>query len=88
MTINRTEGFTKILIDPKTEQVLGMAIVGPGAGDMISEGVVAMEMCATVSDLKLCIHPHPTLSETIMEASELFFGQCTHMFKPKKSATR
>ena len=84
MTLERTEGMTKLLIDPKTEVILGAGIVGPGAGDMISECVVAIEMCATASDLKLCIHPHPTLSETIMEASEMLFGHCTHMYKPKK----
>jgi dihydrolipoamide dehydrogenase len=83
-TLGRNEGVTKLLIDPKSEAILGMGIVGPGAGDMISEGVVAIEMGATASDLKMCIHPHPTLSESIMEAAEVFFGHCTHMFAPKK----
>ncbi len=84
LTLARGEGFTKLLVCPKTERLLGAGIVGPGAGDLISEAVVAIEMSATVADLKLCIHPHPTLSETIMEAAELFYGQCTHMYKPKK----
>lgn len=86
MTLNRTEGMTKLIVDPKTEMILGGALVGPGAGDMISEIVVAIEMCATMADLKLCIHPHPTLSETIMEAAELFYGHCTHMYRPKKKS--
>jgi dihydrolipoamide dehydrogenase len=61
-----------------------MGIVGVGAGDMISEGVMAIEMGAVAEDLKLSIHPHPTLSETIMETAESFFGHSTHIFKPKK----
>lgn len=84
MTLDRTEGFTKLILDPKSEMVLGMGIVGPGAGDLISEGVVAIEMGATAADLKMCIHPHPTLSESIMEAAEVFYGQSTHLYRPKK----
>jgi len=64
---------------------LGVAIVGPGAGELIAEGVLAIEMAAVASDLKLSIHPHPTLSETIMESAEVFFGQSTHVYRPKKS---
>lgn len=84
LTLGRTDGLTKLIIEPKTERILGMGIVGPGAGDLIAEGVLAIEMGANVTDIKLSIHPHPTLSETIMESAEVFFGQSTHMYKPKK----
>lgn len=83
-TIDRNEGLTKLIIDPDTQRILGVGIVGVNAGEMISEGVVAIEMAATVKDLALTIHPHPTLSETIMESAEVFFGQSTHMYRPKK----
>lgn len=83
MTLDRTEGMTKLIIDPKTETLLGVGIVGSSAGEMISEAVVAIEMGASVTDLKLSIHPHPTLSETLMEAAELYFGQCTHIYKKR-----
>lgn len=86
LTLNRTDGLTKLIIDPKTEKILGVGIVGPGAGEMISEGVLAIETGASASDLKKCIHPHPTLSETMMESAELFSGYCTHIYKPKKNA--
>ena len=85
MTLDRTEGLTKLIIDPKTERILGMGVCGPGAGELISEGVVAIEMAARASDVKLSIHPHPTLSETIMESAEAFFGQATHIYRPKKA---
>jgi dihydrolipoamide dehydrogenase len=84
MSIERTDGLTKLIIDPKTERVLGVGIAGPGAGDLISEGALAIEMGALVSDVKLTIHPHPTLSETIMEAAEVFYGQSTHVYRPKR----
>ena len=84
VTLNRTDGLTKMIIDPETERILGMAICGVGAGEMISEGVLAVEMGAVVSDLKLSIHPHPTLSETVMESAESFFGLSTHIYRPKK----
>jgi dihydrolipoamide dehydrogenase len=84
LTLDRTEGLTKLIVDPKTQRVLGVGIVGIGAGEMIAEGVVAIEMGAVVKDLKLSIHPHPTLSETIMEAAESFFGHSTHIYKPKR----
>jgi dihydrolipoamide dehydrogenase len=84
ITLDRTDGVTKLVIDPRSERVLGVGIVGPGAGELIAEGVVAVEMGATASDLKLSIHPHPTLSETLMEAAEVFFGQSTHVYKPKR----
>ncbi len=78
-----TEGLTKLIIDPETERILGVGIVGTGAGELIAEGVLAMEMAALASDIRLTVHPHPTLSETVMEAAEVFFGQSTHMFTPK-----
>ena len=84
LTLDRTEGLTKLIIDPKTQRVLGVGIVGVGAGEMIAEGVLAIEMGTVAADLKLTIHPHPTLSETIMEAAESFFGHSTHIYKPKK----
>jgi dihydrolipoyl dehydrogenase len=84
MTLERTDGLTKLIVDPKTERVLGVGIVGTGAGDMIAEGALAIEMGALVSDVKLTIHPHPTLSETVMEAAEVFFGQSTHVYRPRR----
>jgi dihydrolipoamide dehydrogenase len=84
MTIDRTEGMTKVIFDPKTERVLGVGIVGAGAGELIAEGVLAVEMAATATDLALSIHPHPTLSETLMEAADVFFGTSTHIYRPKK----
>jgi len=83
-TLDRTDGVTKLIIDPDTERILGVGIVGNGAGELISEVVLAIEMGAVASDLKLCIHPHPTLSETIMESAEAFFGQSTHIYRPRK----
>ena len=84
ITMARTDGLTKILVDPATELILGVSIVGPGAGELIAEGVVAIEMGATAKDLKMCIHPHPTVSETVMEAAESFYGHATHVYRPKK----
>ena len=85
--LGRTEGLTKWLIDPDTERVLGCGIVGPGAGELIAEAVLAIEMGCEVRDLTESIHPHPTLSETMMNAGETFFGTATEIFKPKKSQT-
>ncbi len=82
--IDRTEGLTKIIADAKTDRILGMGIVGSGAGEMISEGVLAIEMAAVARDLADSIHPHPTLSETVMESAEQVFGQATHVYKPKR----
>ena len=84
MTLDRTEGMTKLIFDPQTERVLGMGIVGVSAGEMIAEGVLAIEMGAVAQDIALSIHPHPTLSETIMESAEVFFGTSTHVYRPKK----
>lgn len=83
-TLDRSDGLTKIIVDPETERILGVGLCGPGAGEMIAEGVLAIEMGATVKDLALTIHPHPTLSETVMEAAELFYGHSSHLYKPKK----
>jgi dihydrolipoamide dehydrogenase len=84
VTIDRPEGMTKLLIDPQTERVLGVGIVGAGAGELIAEGVLAIEMAALASDIAITIHPHPTLSETVMESAEVFFGTSTHIFRPKR----
>ena len=84
VTLDRNDGVTKLIVDPDTQRILGIGICGPGAGELIAEGVLAIEMGANVTDLKLTIHPHPTLSETIMEAAEVFFGQSSHIYKPKK----
>lgn len=84
VTLDRTEGVTKLIIDPKSERVLGVGITGPGAGDMIAEGVLGIEMGATAKDIGLTIHPHPTLSETVMEAAEVFYGTSTDTYRPKR----
>ncbi len=84
LTLDRPEGVTKILFDPDTQRVLGVGIVGPGAGELIAEGVLAVEMAAVAEDLAATIHAHPTLSETIMEAAESFFGHATHIYRKKK----
>lgn len=84
VTLDRNDGLTKIIAEKKTGRILGVGIVGPGAGEMIAEGTLAIEMAALAKDLALTIHAHPTLSETFMEASEMFFGQATHIYKPNK----
>jgi dihydrolipoamide dehydrogenase len=78
-------GFTKLLIDPETEAILGAGIVGKNAGDLLPEIVLAIEMAATAKDLALTIHPHPTLSETLMEAAELYYGNPVHIYKKKRN---
>ena len=85
LTFDRGDGLTKLLIDPKTERILGVGIVGHGAGELIAEGVVAVEMGATAKDLALSVHPHPTLSETLMEVAEMFYGHPTHAFVKQPS---
>jgi len=84
-TLGRSDGVTKVLVDPETERILGVAMVGHGAGELIAEGVLAMEMGAVIEDLSLTIHPHPTLSETTMEAAEVYHGHSAHFYKrPRK----
>ncbi len=83
LSIDRPEGLTKLIIDPETERILGVGIVGYGAGELIAEGVLAIEMGATAKDLALSVHPHPTLSETLMEAAEVFYGHATHTMSRK-----
>jgi dihydrolipoamide dehydrogenase len=73
LTLGRDDGITKLIVDPESDRLLGVAVVGPGAGELIAEGVVALEMAATSEDLRKSIHPHPTLSETIFEAAEMLF---------------
>ena len=85
MTVDRTDGMTKLILDPQTERVLGVGIVGAGAGELIAEGVLAVEMAALAKDIAMTIHPHPTLSETVMQAAEVFFGTSTDLYRPKKS---
>jgi dihydrolipoamide dehydrogenase len=77
-TLGRSDGLTKLVIDPRSERVLGVGIVGPGAGELIAEGVLAIEMNASVADIGLSIHPHPTLSETLKESADLYHGTATH----------
>jgi dihydrolipoamide dehydrogenase len=84
ITLDRPEGMTKLIFDPQSERVLGVGIVGIGAGELIAEGVLAIEMAALASDIAMTIHPHPTLSETFMESAEVFFGTSTHVFRPKR----
>ena len=84
-TQDTNDGVTKLVIDPVTDRVLGVGIAGSGAGELIAEGVLAIEMAALASDIQLSIHPHPTLSETVMEAAEVHYGQSPHLYAPKRS---
>jgi len=84
ISIDRIDGLTKLVLDPDTGRVLGVGIVGSGAGELIAEGTLAIEMGATAADMKLTIHPHPTLTETVMESAEVFYGQATHVYRPIK----
>jgi len=77
-TLGRNDGFTKLLIDPRTERVLGAGIAGPGAGELIAEATLAIELGATATDLARTIHQHPTLTETVMEAAELLYNHSPH----------
>jgi dihydrolipoamide dehydrogenase len=86
ITLDRPDGSTKLVVDPATRRVLGVGIVGVGAGDLIAEGVLAIEMGALVDDVAMTIHPHPTLSETLMESAEVFFGHSTHVYRPKRKS--
>jgi dihydrolipoamide dehydrogenase len=85
LTLDRPDGLTKLIIEPETERILGVGIVGFGAGELISEGVLAVEMGATARDIADSVHPHPTLSETLMEAAEVFYGTATHTLTKKES---
>ena len=85
LTLDRTDGVTKILADPASGKLLGVAIAGPGAGDLISEAALALETGATIADLARTIHPHPTLSETLGEAADLHAGLCTSLYRPAKT---
>jgi dihydrolipoamide dehydrogenase len=84
LTFDHTDGVTKLIINPETERILGVGICGHGAGELIAEGVLAIEMGATAFDIASTVHPHPTLSETFMEAAEVFYGHSTHMFSRKQ----
>ena len=81
-TLGRGEGLTKLVIDPRNERVLGVGIAGPGAGELIAEAVLAIEMNASAADIGLCIHPHPTLSETLKEAADIYYGTAAHFRRP------
>jgi dihydrolipoamide dehydrogenase len=81
--LGRTEGFTKLLVDPGSERILGIGIVGVNAGDILSEAVVAIEMGATARDMAESIHPHPTLSETLGNAADAFLGTATEIYRPR-----
>ncbi len=85
ITLGRTDGLTKLVVDAKSGRILGVGVAGPRAGELIAEGVLAVEMAALASDIELTIHAHPTLSETVMEAAEMFEGQSTHYYKPKRN---
>ena len=85
-SLGRTEGFTKLLIDPETERILGIGIVGTGAGELVAEGVLAIEMGCTARDIAESIHPHPTLSETLSFSGELFLGTATEIYRPRQHA--
>jgi len=86
LTFDRPDGMTKLVIEPASERILGVGIVGAGAGDLISEGVLAIEMGATAQDLAESVHPHPTLSETLSECAEMFYGYATNALARKKSS--
>ena len=84
LTLDRPDGLTKLIIDPDSERILGVGIVGAGAAELISEVVLAIEMGATARDLAESVHPHPTLSETLMEAAEVFYGTATHTLAARR----
>lgn len=85
LSFDRTDGVTKMIIDPESERVLGVGICGAGAGELIAEAVLALEMGATAEDIALTVHPHPTLSETLMECAEAFYGHATHTIAKKRA---
>jgi dihydrolipoamide dehydrogenase len=83
VALGRTDGLTKLIIDPDSDRILGVGIAGVSAGDLITEAVVAIEMGATARDLAESIHPHPTLSETLGNAADVYLGLATEIYKPK-----
>mgnify|MGYP001318093717 FL=1 len=85
LALGRNEGRTKILFDKDTKRTIGVGIVGPNAGDLISEGALAIEMGADAEDISLTVHPHPTLGETFANAAEVFEGTVTDLYIPKKT---
>jgi len=85
VALDRTDGLTKLILEPATNRILGIGIVGFGASEMIAEGVIAIEMGANATDLKLSIHPHPTMTETVMEAADLVFNTATHYYRPRRN---
>jgi len=84
VTLGRTDGLTKLIFDPDSERLLGVGIVGPGAGELIAEATLALEMGANATDIALTVHPHPTLSETLKEAADSFHGTATHYYRPRR----
>ena len=86
--LGRTDGLTKWIIDPESNRLLGCGIVGAGAGELIAEAVLALEMGCEVSDVAESIHPHPTLSETLMNAGEVYFGTAIEIYKPKRKLAK
>src|SRR5207244_9526442 len=85
-TLGRQEGLTKLILEAETDRVLGVGLVGPGVGEMIAEGVLAVEMGASARDLTLIMHAHPTLSESLGEAAEALYGTSTHLIRRAKSS--
>ncbi|MBF0127167.1 MAG: dihydrolipoyl dehydrogenase [Magnetococcales bacterium] len=84
-TLERTDGVTKLVLEPTTGRILGVGITGPGAGELIAAAVLAMEKGATARELAHIVHPHPTLSETFMEAADVFLGHCVHYHAPARN---
>jgi len=78
LCFHQPEGVTKLIIEPESERILGVGVAGHSAGELISEGVFALEMGATAKDLAESVHPHPTLSETLMECAEMYYGNSAH----------
>jgi dihydrolipoamide dehydrogenase len=85
LSFDRTDGLTKLVVEPETERLLGVGMVGANAGELIAEGALAIEMGANVRDLAETVHAHPTLSETVMEAAHAFYGESTHIYSPKRN---
>ena len=86
LSVARTEGMTKVLLDPDSKKILGAGMVGLNAGELLAEAVLALEMGADIEDVALTVHPHPTLSETLNFACEVAEGTCTDIYAPKTKA--